>query len=201
MRREHLRRNSRVIWITCAAAALTAVAAAGAYAYTERKPARDPRQQDLARYGNALPPAKRSALIKGIERRQSQLATATSSATVALPSPVTESGTRSAGIDDTQHDGPFAASGFSVSNVYQGPVRGRWLVVYAGSLDPNGKAIGAVRVYAGPEDISQGMANTKVNETTFAGSSDVAVTSVNGTVLTLTDTASRATLTFDLAAL
>jgi hypothetical protein len=97
----------------------------------------------------------------------------------------------------------FSASQFATTNFYQGPARGTWMMVWAGSItDPGGRPMdrGAVRVYSA--DLSTDSAPTFVNVYTVPGSGlrTVHVASCHGTRLTLADEAGR-TAVFDLSTL
>lgn len=95
--------------------------------------------------------------------------------------------TRVAGIDDSMHQGPFAATEFSVSNFYQGPANGTWLLVYSGATrntDTGATIGGAIRIYAMPDPDSSLTEIGTFSPTPSVG--PLRVTDSNGSHLVLT---------------
>jgi hypothetical protein len=105
---------------------------------------------------------------------------------------------RTAGINNTMHQGPFPAIEFRVHNFYQGPVAGQWYLVYAGSLTAaaNGADHAAVRVLA----VSPTGQLTPVG--TFRAPGQITSIRISGySDTTLTLQGGGRTLTFDLRTL
>jgi hypothetical protein len=100
------------------------------------------------------------------------------------------------------HQGPFPGSEFAVSNAWQGPVEGRWLLVYAGGpRDADGALTGGgVRVYTEPVDPNTGSEVTFVGEHPAPASAELTITDVRGHTMTLAQ-AGGGTVTFDLVTL
>lgn len=116
-----------------------------------------------------------------------------------LPSPSVGVGAGEvAGIDNDASYGPFSASDFVVSNVYQGPVGDDWFIVYAGmtgSENPVGAGIAGVKIFHEPEPGTFGQLGTILDTST---SGALTISSVSREVMALT-TPSGERVTFDLA--
>jgi hypothetical protein len=97
------------------------------------------------------------------------------------------------------HQGPFPGSEFYVANFWQGPVGGRWLLVYAGGVRGGDGSVtrGGLRVYTEPVDPNVGSDLTYVGEYSAASMSPLRLVGVSGTVAALQDGNSRR-LQFDL---
>lgn len=144
------------------------------------------------------PPAKAAIL----QREQNAVATAQAqprapkNPNYVAPAASTPHPTETAGITNGQNAGPFSACELLVQNTWQGPVNGRWEVVYAGATHHDLAACndpqGALVIFDRSTAAQIGW------YTAPAGAKSLAITSVNDEVMTLrTDTG--ATLTFNLA--
>ncbi|HLG76856.1 MAG TPA: hypothetical protein VKX46_10600, partial [Ktedonobacteraceae bacterium] len=106
---------------------------------------------------------------------------------------------RQAGIV-AMHQGPFAASQFTVRNFWQGPVGPNWELVYSGARKNADGSVGpgALRVYTETPDATGGFKIDAVGTFVAPGNqSALLITSYNGTILQLrTDTGK--TLSFNL---
>lgn len=98
--------------------------------------------------------------------------------------------------------GPFSPAEFKVRNMWNGPIRGLWYLVYAGAqLNPDTGAVvaGGIRIYALPID-----PNASDQSLTFVGSwaapttQSLRISKAAASTLTLT-TDSGQTFTFDLS--
>jgi len=123
--------------------------------------------------------------------------------TPASPPAPTPEPARTGGILDDFHQGPFPASVFQVDNVWSGPVRGRWLLVYAGGphLDQDGGPVtlGGLRLYTEPIDPNAGSDLTEVGQYLLPGAKGpVTITAVHGTTAQMRDAAGDR-FTLDLA--
>jgi hypothetical protein len=112
---------------------------------------------------------------------------------VSKPSVVLPQGTpyripaRQGGLSVDANQGPFGATEFKGNTMWQGAINGSWIQVYAGIDLVRSAPTGALRVYslpldpnAGPTDMTDlGIARPPTREASLT------ITSVNGTVLTL----------------
>jgi hypothetical protein len=98
------------------------------------------------------------------------------------------------------HQGPFSASEFSVTNFWQGPVAGQWLLVYAGGSPSTDGAIatGGLRIYSEPVDPNTGSEPTFIGQYSD-GSSGLSIISATGRDLKLRSDQGDS-LSFDLVA-
>jgi hypothetical protein len=117
------------------------------------------------------------------------------------PPPVTDLPTRTAGVDFDVHDGPFGSSTFTIEDTFQGPVGETWYVVFAGQKNSADTGVGTLRIYSGPADISDGLANTLEGDYEVPGSSDLKIMAESNGVLSLIDEVSRDSFAFDLRTL
>lgn len=109
---------------------------------------------------------------------------------------------RQAGIVD-MHQGPFSGSEFAVRNMWQGPVGGRWLLVYAGGRRGSDGRVtrGGVRVYTEPIDPDDGADLTLLGEYDTKTPDALAVSAVKGGAASLrTDSGKSLTLSLTTGA-
>lgn len=117
-----------------------------------------------------------------------------------IPPPVTDEPTRSAGVESDVHDGPFSSFSFAISDAFQGPVNEKWVVVFAGTSEPNSRALGGLRIYDGPLDVNDGTPDNFVGEFTLPGTTQLRILSEKAGTLMLVDTVTDKSYQFDLLA-
>lgn len=113
--------------------------------------------------------------------------------------------TPSAGIYQVR-SGPFSATGFTVSNMCQGPYNGTWFLVYAGSSavgEPSsaseGPAVGEAAVRIFEEDLTDADALTTVGTFVLSDApGPLSITRAEGSTITLVDARGQSH-SFDLA--
>jgi hypothetical protein len=145
-----------------------------------------------------LPAAK--AQIEAQEQQQIAAAQVHAPAKVAAQAPAAQAApARQAGIVD-MHQGPFAATVFTVRNFWQGPVGANWLLVYAGATrNPDGSTgAGAVRVYTESATSTGDYALHLLGTYAAPRGGPLTITAVSGNLMTLR-AATGATLVFNLA--
>ncbi len=150
-----------------------------------------------------MPPAKAELYKKGIEQafpaaHANKPNQATAQSAPGVPD-IEVKGDRSAGISDLRQ-APFSSSTFAVEDSYQGMVKGRWYVVYAGTVGGEGPTAGQGGLRIMSADPGQNTNVADVGTFPAAGTSSLKVSAFSGTMLTLTTNTST-TLTFDLATL
>jgi hypothetical protein len=171
-------RRKVIVWLTASVAAATAAVLAGV-AGTQSGSAKtrlsSEKQRIVDDQAAQLAAANRAAAPKSQVARQRPAATR-------LPD-------RVSGLVD-MHQGPFAGAEFCVANFWQGPVRGRSLLVYAGGVRTGDGSVprGGLRLYTEPVDPNVGSDLTRVGEYAATSSKGaLRVVGVSGTVATLQD--------------